>query len=133
LLPIAIAKMKKMTIRCGKVMIISQSQIYVLQSHLICGRLCAYNEFYGVQAMGASYKRLWHLLIDRDMRKQQLVDLTGMSSSTLAKLTRGDNVSTNILVRICTVLNCDFSDIMEMVHTDKPNTDKSRTTYERKE
>lgn len=62
-----------------------------------------------------SYKKLWKLLIDRDMKKQDLRTITGISSSTLAKMARGENISTSVLAKICTALNCDVSDIMEMV------------------
>mgnify|MGYP001194052598 CR=1 FL=1 len=64
--------------------------------------------------MNASYKKLWKLLIDRDLKKQDLCKLAGISSTSIAKLGRGENVNTSILVRICEALNCDFSDIMEI-------------------
>ena len=56
-----------------------------------------------------SYKKLWKLLIDKDMKKQDL------RSSTIAKLTHSENVSTAILLKICSALNCDVADIMEVV------------------
>ncbi len=64
--------------------------------------------------MGFSYKKLWKLLIDRDMKKQDLQHAAQLSSSTMSKLNRGDNVNTSILLKICTVLECDISDIMEI-------------------
>lgn len=65
--------------------------------------------------MDISYKKLWHLLIDRDMKKRELLRLANISTATLAKLNRGENVNTDILVRICRALNCSLEDIMELL------------------
>jgi DNA-binding Xre family transcriptional regulator len=65
--------------------------------------------------MGMSYKKLWKLLIDRDLKKKDLVDLADISASSIAKLTRGQNIQTDILVKICVALECDVGDIMEVV------------------
>jgi len=65
-----------------------------------------------------SYKKLWKLLIDRDMKKQDLQSEAHLSSSTIAKLAHGENVSTAILLKICSALHCDVSDIMEVVAKD---------------
>jgi len=62
-----------------------------------------------------SYKKLWHLLIDRNLKKNDLLDATGMSSSTLAKMAAGEPVTVEILLRVCTALDCDFADIMETI------------------
>ena len=62
-----------------------------------------------------SYKKLWKLLIDKDMRKQDLRAAAKISSSSIAKLSKGENVNTDILVKICKALNCDVSDIMEIL------------------
>ena len=67
------------------------------------------------EAMIASYKKLWKLLIDRDMMKRELCEQAHISPTTLAKLGKGENVGMDILLRICTVLNCDISDIVEAV------------------
>ena len=65
--------------------------------------------------MGASYKKLWKLLIDRDLKKSDLAEMANVSSTTIAKLGKGKSVNTDILLRICTALECDISDIMEVV------------------
>ena len=65
--------------------------------------------------MAASYKKLWKLLIDRDMKKKDLRELTGLSSSTIAKMSKNETVSTDVLIKICAVLNCDIGDIMEII------------------
>lgn len=65
--------------------------------------------------MGASYKKLWKLLIDRDMKKQDLCGKAGVCTSSLAKLAKGENVNTDILVKICHALDCGIDDIMEIV------------------
>ena len=69
--------------------------------------------------MAASYKKLWKLLIDRDMKKKDLRELTKLSSSTIAKMTKNEPVSTDVLINICAVLNCDVGDIMEIVPDSK--------------
>ena len=65
--------------------------------------------------MAISYKKLWKLLIDKDMKKQDLRVAAKLSSSTIAKLTHGENVNTAVLLKICDALHCDISDIMEIV------------------
>lgn len=65
--------------------------------------------------MGASYKKLWKLLIDRDMTKGDLCQLAKISPTTMAKLGKSEGVNVEILLRICKVLSCDISDIMEVV------------------
>ena len=68
--------------------------------------------------MQISYRPLWHLLLDRNMNKQKLKELTGLSSSSIAKLGKGESVTTDALVRICKKLDCDLPDIMELVYDD---------------
>jgi len=69
--------------------------------------------------MAVSYKRLWKLLIDRDMKKKELAELANLSSYTINKLNRGDNVNTDTLAKICRALNCTFDDIMEVLPEEK--------------
>ena len=64
--------------------------------------------------MVISYKKLWKLLIDKDMRKEDLRLKAGISTNTMAKLGKNENVNTNMLVKICSALNCDIADIMEI-------------------
>lgn len=66
-----------------------------------------------------SYNKLWKLLIDKKMNKQDLKKISGISSASIAKLSKGENITTDILVKICTALDCDISDIMEIVSDDK--------------
>ena len=65
--------------------------------------------------MAVSYKRLWKLLIDRDMKKKDLAEQSGVSNASIAKLGRNENVNTDILLKICVALKCDISDILEIV------------------
>lgn len=65
--------------------------------------------------MAVSYKKLWKLLIDRDMKKKDLRAVTGISSASMAKLAKNENVTTDVLVRICNALGCDLVDIMELI------------------
>lgn len=64
--------------------------------------------------MAISYKKLWKLLIDKDMKKKDLQRLSGVSSASITKLGKNENVNTEILEKICIALKCDISDIMEM-------------------
>ncbi len=64
--------------------------------------------------MGINYKRLWKLLIDKDMTKTDLRRKTDISSSTLSKMRRNKFVSLEVLVRICSVLECELSDVAEI-------------------
>nr|WP_205881812.1 helix-turn-helix transcriptional regulator [Listeria monocytogenes] len=64
-------------------------------------------------SISLSYNRLWKLLIDRGMTKQDLRKATGLSSASIAKLGKGQNVTTDVLVRICNALNCNLHDIVE--------------------
>lgn len=68
-----------------------------------------------VITMTVSYKKLWKLLIDRDMKNKDLLAAAGISQSSLSKMRRNENVNMNILVKVCTALNCDIGDIMEII------------------
>lgn len=68
--------------------------------------------------MGVSYKKLWKLLIDKDMKKKDLMVAAHISTTSVAKLTKGENVQTDILVKICNALQCDVADIMEINRDD---------------
>lgn len=83
--------------------------------------LCYYNRKYVrmERDMSISYKKLWKLLIDRDMMKKDLAQKANISSASIAKLGRNENVNTDIILKICIALECDFSDIMEIVDEDK--------------
>ena len=68
--------------------------------------------------MAVSYNKLWKLLIDRKMKKKDLMALSGVSKSTLAKMVNDELVSTEMILKICTALNCDVGDIMEITHSE---------------
>ena len=61
-----------------------------------------------------SYKKLWKLLIDKNLKKKDLQKMAGISSSSIAKLGRNENVNTEIINKICNAIDCDTSEIMEM-------------------
>ncbi len=63
--------------------------------------------------MEISYNRLWKLLIDKEMKKSTLREKTGMSSSTMAKLSKNQEVTMPVLMRICETLDCNIEDIVE--------------------
>ncbi len=68
--------------------------------------------------MAISYKKLWKLLIDKDMKKKDLQQLAGISAASIAKLGKHENVTTEIIEKICIALQCDVGDIMEMANED---------------
>ena len=67
--------------------------------------------------MAVSYNGLWKLLIDKNMKKMDLINQVGISSSTLAKMSKGEAVSMSILEKICDKLDCDFCDIINYDRT----------------
>lgn len=68
--------------------------------------------------MKMSYKKLWKLLIDKDMKKTDLRKKAGISSSSLAKIGKNENITTDVLLRICEALECNLDDIAESVPDD---------------
>ena len=72
--------------------------------------------------MAISYKKLWKLLIDRDMKKKDLMAISGVSQSSVTKMGKNENVNTEVLVRICLALNCDIEDIAEIVLPERQET-----------
>ena len=64
--------------------------------------------------MPFDYKKLWMLLLQKDMKKKDLEEQAGLSSATIAKLTKGETVTTEVLERICRALDCDIADIVEI-------------------
>lgn len=65
--------------------------------------------------MAVSYKRLWKLLIDRDMKKGELCKLAGISNASITKMGKNGCITTDVLNKICTALECNIEDIMEIV------------------
>ena len=65
--------------------------------------------------MAVSYKKLWKLLIDKNMKKKDLRTATGMTTTALAKLGKNEHVNTEILAKICKVLECNIEDIVEVI------------------
>jgi DNA-binding Xre family transcriptional regulator len=73
--------------------------------------------------MSVSYKKLWKLLIDKDMKKKDLQTAAGVSWASVTKLSKGETVSMEVLIKICNALECDIGDIVELI----PNiTEKDR-------
>ena len=75
--------------------------------------------------MAVSYKKLWKLLIDRDMKKKELAELAGISSFTISKLSAGNNVTVEVLGKICKALNCTLDDMMEFIPEDDEKEEKA--------
>lgn len=69
--------------------------------------------------MEVSYKKLWKILIDKDMLKKDLQSAAGISWSSVTKMSKGENVSMEILMKVCKTLNCDISDILEFIIDDE--------------
>ena len=64
--------------------------------------------------MQICYNKLWKLLIDNNMNKKDLKEIAGISSASIAKLGKGENITTDVLLKICKTLDCDIFDIMEI-------------------
>jgi DNA-binding Xre family transcriptional regulator len=69
----------------------------------------------GEMIMAVSYKKLWKLLIDKDIKKKDLSAIAGISPATITKMGKGGHVTTEVLVKICAALECSVDDIMEIV------------------
>lgn len=88
-----------------------------------CGR-CALRRDQGERKVIINYNKLWHLMLDKKMNKTDLKRATGISTASIAKLGKGENITTDILVKICESLGCELSEIMELEHKevgDKPS------------
>lgn len=83
--------------------------------------------------MKASYKKLWKILVDKEMSKGDLHKATGLSSSTMTKLRRSEDVSMEALRKICIVLDCNIGDIVEFVPDDEGSSSNIRSMTERQE
>ena len=77
--------------------------------------------------MGFSYKRLFKLLIDKNMKKKDLCEIANISTTSVTKLGRNHHVNTEILEKICAALSCNIEDIVQMVHD---NTLREEQDYE---
>ena len=71
--------------------------------------------------MKLSYKKLWVKLVELDMKKTELAKKAGISSASVANLGKGSNITTDVLLKICEYLNCDISDIVEVVPDESAN------------
>ena len=69
--------------------------------------------------MRISYKPLWRILLERDMSKKELREASGISTASLAKLGKGENITTDVLLRICEALNCNINEIIETIPDDE--------------
>lgn len=69
--------------------------------------------------MSVSYKKLWKMLIDKDMKKKDLCAKAGISTASVTKMGKGGHITTEVLVKICTALECTMDDIVEIVPDDK--------------
>ena len=69
--------------------------------------------------MAVCYKKLWKLLIDKNMNKTELRTATGITTTALAKLGRNENVNTEVLVKICKALDCNIADIVDVTETEE--------------
>ena len=66
-------------------------------------------------SMSISYKKLWHILLDKDLKKKDLAEMAGVSTYTINKLNRNENVTVEVLVKICRALDCTMDDILEVL------------------
>ena len=66
-------------------------------------------------SMSVSYKKLWHILLDKDLKKKDLAEMAGVSTYTINKLNRNENVTVEVLAKICRALDCTMDDILEVL------------------
>lgn len=92
------------------ILVFSVKWIILLKKH---------NEYTRGEIGMISYKKLWHLLIDRDMKKSDLLRSANISTTSMAKLSKNENVTTDVLQKVCNALGCDIADIMEFVPEQK--------------
>ena len=76
--------------------------------------------------MRVSYKKLWKLLIDKNMIKKQLREQAGLTTNVIAKLGKDENVSTEVLCKICKALDCGLDDIIEIIPDEEEGNDGER-------
>ena len=76
---------------------------------------------YEVNAMEISYKKLWKLLIDKDMKKKDLQSSAGISWASVTKLSKGEAVSMDVLIKVCKAMNCDIGDVVEFIPKENVN------------
>lgn len=69
--------------------------------------------------MAVSYKKLWKLLIDRDLKKKDLCRMAGISTSSVTKMGKGGHVTTEVLAKICSALDCTLDDVVDIIPDDK--------------
>ena len=72
----------------------------------------------GGEMMEVSYKKLWKILIDKEMKKKDLKAMAGISWASVTKLSKGETVSMEVLMKICKALECDIGNIMELIPTE---------------
>ena len=84
-----------------------------------CYNIRQINVFKRCTLMAVSYKKLWKLLIDHDMKKKDLAKVADISNYTITKMSKGENVTVETLGKICAALNCGVDDIMEFVPEEK--------------
>lgn len=69
--------------------------------------------------MAVSYKKLWKLLIDRDLKKKDLCKMAGISTSSVTKMGKGGHVTTEVLAKICSALGCTLDDVIDIIPDEK--------------
>ena len=74
--------------------------------------------------MEVSYKKLWKLLIDKDMKKKDLLATTGISWASVTKLSKGETVSMEVLMKICKALDCNIGDIMDLIPEEETSSEQ---------
>lgn len=110
----------KLSVRIGCAGIDENAKIFIVKPKLVCYNVIHIVETHfepcnGGHIMAVSYKKLFKLLIDRNMRRKDLRERTGISYSTLGKLTNGDNVNMEVIEKLCLALNCRIEEIVEII------------------
>ena len=89
---------------------------------------CKYlGKWYGVSGMAVSYKKLFKMLIDRDMKKKDFRELTGISSNTVTKLANNENVTMEVIEKICIHMGCSVDEIVDIIPDDQVDENREKT------
>jgi len=86
---------------------------YVIMNRVRASAMCMAKEVSILRKI--SYKKLWKLLIDKEMNKTELADFSGVSGSTITRLSKSESVTLDVIVKLCDALECEIQDIVELV------------------
>jgi len=103
---------------CAEYYCVSEDNLFKMEVYNGIMVWIKYNQSKEVPSMDVSYKKLWKILIDKEMKKKDLQEAAGVSWASISKLSKNENVSMDVLGKICTALDCNIGDIVEFIKED---------------